>query len=32
MPDKLKNKKYYIKKDNKYEVNLNRVYDEMRDI
>lgn len=32
MPDKLKNKKYYIKKNNKYEMNLNRVYDEMRDI
>ena len=30
MPDKLKNKKYYLKKDNKYEVNLNRIYDEMR--
>ena len=30
LPDKLKNKKYYIKKDNKYEVNLNRIYDEMR--
>ena len=32
MPDKLKSKKYYIKKNNKYEMNLNRVYDEMRDI
>ena len=32
MPDKLKNKKYYIKKNNKYEMNLNGVYDEMRDI
>ena len=30
MPDKLKNRKYYVKKDNKYEVNLNRIYDEMR--
>ena len=30
MPDKLKNKKYYHKKDNKYESNLNRIYDEMR--
>ena len=30
MPDKLKNKKYYMKKDNKYEANLNRIYDEMR--
>jgi len=32
MPDKLKKKKYYHKKDNKYETNLNRIYDEMRDI
>lgn len=32
MPDKLKNKKYYIKKNNKYEMNLNKIYDEMRDI
>ncbi len=31
MPDKLKNKKYYHKKDNKYEANLNKIYDEMRD-
>lgn len=30
MPDKLKNKKYYMKKDNKYEANLNRIYEEMR--
>ena len=30
MPDKLKGKKYYHKKDNKYEANLNRIYDEMR--
>ncbi len=28
MPDKLKNKKYYMKKDNKkYETNLNRIYE-----
>ena len=30
MPDKLKNKKYYIKKNNKYETNINKLYDEMR--
>ena len=30
MPEKLKNKKYYHKKNNKYESNLNRIYDEMR--
>ncbi len=30
MPDKLKNKKYYHKKDNKYEANLNKIYEEMR--
>ena len=30
MPDKLKNRKYYVKKDNKYEVNLNKLYEEMR--
>lgn len=30
MPDKLKGKKYYHKKDNKYEANLNKLYDEMR--
>ena len=30
MPDKLKNKKYYMKKDNKYEANLNRIYEEIR--
>jgi len=32
MPSNLKNKIYYHKKDNKYEVNLNRVFDEMRNI
>lgn len=32
MPDKLKGRKYYYKKSNKYEVNLNKLYDEMRDI
>ncbi len=31
MPDKLKNKKYYQRKNNKYEINLNKIYDEMRD-
>lgn len=31
LPDKLKDKKYYHKKENKYEVNLNKLYDEMRD-
>lgn len=31
MPDKLKGKKYYFKKDNKYEINLNKLYEEMRD-
>lgn len=30
LPDKLKNKKYYHKKDNKYEMNLNKLYEEMR--
>ena len=30
MPEVLKNKKYYHKKDNKYEMNLNKIYDEMR--
>ena len=30
MPDQLKGKKYYQKKDNKYEANLNKLYDEMR--
>ena len=30
MPDQLKNKKYYHKKENKYETNLNRLYEEMR--
>lgn len=32
MPDKLRGRKYYHKKNNKYEVNLNKLYDEMRDI
>ncbi len=32
MPDNLKNRKYYHKKDNKYEMNLNKLYDEMRGI
>lgn len=30
LPDKLKNKKYYHKKNNKYESNLNKLFDEMR--
>lgn len=30
LPDKLKNRKYYHKKDNKYEMNLNKLYEEMR--
>ena len=30
LPDKLKNRKYYHKKDNKYEMNLNKLYYEMR--
>ena len=30
MPEKLKGKKYYHKKNNKYEANLNRIYEEMR--
>ncbi len=30
LPEKLKNKVYYHKKDNKYEANLNKIYDEMR--
>ena len=30
IPDKLKNRKYYQRKDNKYEANLNKIYDEMR--
>jgi len=30
LPENLKNKKYYVKKDNKYEINLNKIYDEMR--
>lgn len=32
LPDKLKNRKYYHKKNNKYEINLNKLYDEMRNI
>ena len=32
MPAKLKNKKYYIKKNNRYETNLNKIFDEMRDV
>ncbi len=31
LPEKLKNRKYYHKKNNKYELNLNKLYDEMRD-
>ena len=30
MPANLKNRKYYQAKDNKYEVNLNKIYKEMR--
>jgi len=30
LPDKLKGKKYYQKKNNKYEDNLNKIYNEMR--
>ncbi len=30
LPDKLKDKKYYHKKENKYESNLNKLYEEMR--
>ncbi len=30
LPNNLKNKIYYHKKDNKYEANLNKLYDEMR--
>lgn len=30
LPSNLKGKKYYIKKNNKYEINLNKIYDEMR--
>lgn len=30
LPDKLKNKKYYHKKNNKYEMNLYKLYEEMR--
>ena len=30
LPDKLQNKQYYYKKNNKYEANLNKLYDEMR--
>lgn len=32
LPDKLRGKKYYHKKNNKYEINLNKLYDEMRNI
>lgn len=30
LPDTLKNKQYYFKKNNKYEINLNKLYEEMR--
>lgn len=30
LPEKLKGKKYYHKKNNKYEDNLNKIYEEMR--
>ena len=30
MPTNLKNRKYYQRKDNKYEANLNKIYKEMR--
>ncbi len=30
LPEKLKNRKYYHRKNNKYELNLNKLYDEMR--
>lgn len=30
LPDKLKNKKYYHQKNNKYEMNLYKLYEEMR--
>jgi len=30
MPEKLKGKQYYHRKNNKYEANLNKIYDEMR--
>ncbi len=30
LPDKLKNKKYYHQKNNKYEMNLSKLYEEMR--
>lgn len=30
LPDNLKGKKYYYKKENKVEANLNKIYDEMR--
>lgn len=30
MPDKLKDRKYYHFKNNKYEINLNKLYNEMR--
>ncbi len=32
MPSNLKNKKYYHKKDNKYEANINKIFDEMRNL
>ncbi len=32
LPDKIKNKKYYKPKNNKYEENLNKLHDEMRGI
>ena len=32
MPKNLKNRHYYHKKDNKYEMNLNKLYDEMRNV
>ncbi len=32
LPTKLKDRVYYHKKDNKYEANLNKIYDEMRGI
>ena len=30
LPENLRNKKYYSRKNNKYEVNLNKLYEEMR--
>ena len=32
LPDKIKNKKYYKPRNNKYEENLNKLHDEMRGI